>query len=689
MTAPYKTILALDYETRWSSKPCAWSPDEPYTLSKMTTEEYIRDPRFKAFGLCIQEVGSGMKPQWYSHKEIPRILGMYDWSKTAVLAHNAMFDVAILSFIYGVHPCFIFDSLSMGRALRGVEVGNSLAKLAKAYGLPEKGTTVSETDGLEELTPDIERRLADYCAHDTVLCAEIFSKMLMGILPDGELRAPYPKSELRIIDMTLKMFTNPELVLDKNMLVRAAEEDADKLRRVLAMAIGAEFEFMTDLEQGDAIAQVTAQLGSNGQFGEMLHRLGVDMPEKISKTSGQPIPALAKTDAMFQAMLNGDNEDVALLCEARLKVKSTNERTRAQRFIAIADRGCLPVPLLYYGAGTGRYSATGKINLQNLKRGSYLRRSIMAPDGYLVCAGDLSQIEPRVLAWLSDYDALLDIFRAGGDPYATFGAQMFGVPGLTKESHPLLRQSAKSGMLGAGYQLGWSSFAGQLLVGFLGAPPQRYTKADARMLGVTQEDVRRFLDWDDNVKRMNEIAHTCTEQELLIHCLAAKAIIDKYRTAAAQVVQFWELLQHLIAHSLYAGHEYQHKYLTFKKGEIVLANGMSLLYPDIQIEQTEKGPQYSYDGGKKRVKLYAGKVCNNVVQGTARIVMTDGMLRVGRRYRVKGTVHDELLALLPEAEKEEGTIWVRDQMIVTPKYLPGIPLNADVGAARRYGDAKK
>jgi DNA polymerase len=672
MTQPYKRILTIDYETRWSSKPTPWSPDEAYTLSKLTTEEYIRDTRFKAFGACVHELGSGAPIQWYSHVELPRILATYDWSETAVLAHNAQFDVAILSFIYGIKPCFIFDSLSMGRALRGVEVGNSLAKLAAAFGLPPKGQAVHSTDGLEEITWEIEKELAAYCGHDVYLCEEIFSKLLLGITPEGTIGTPYPKSELRLISMTIKMFTEPMLVLDADMLQKAKSEDENKLFSLLCQA---------DVDESD--------LASNDKFAELLAQHGVAAPMKTSKQTGQPALALAKTDALFQAMLNGDNEDVALLCQARLRVKSTGERTRAQRFIGIASRGPLPVPLNYYGAGTGRYAAGGKINLQNLKRGSYLRKAIMAPEGHQVIAGDLSQIEPRVLAWLSDYDELLNIFRSGGDPYATFGAQMFNIPGLTKESHPLLRQSAKSGMLGAGYQLGWASFAGQLLVGFLGAPPQRYTMADAKQLGVTKADVTDFLDNEEYVRKMNEIAHTCTDQELLIHCLAAKAIIDKYRTAAAPIVQFWDLLGNLITHSLIAGNVYQHKCLTFKKGEIVLANGMSLLYPDIQIEQTKKGPQYHYAAGAKRVKLYPGKVCNNVTQGTARIVMTDGMLRVDKRFPVKGTVHDELLAICPDAEVKEGVKWVKAEMIKVPKWMPGIPLNADVGASRRYGDAKK
>ena len=116
--APFDRVLCLDFETAWDSKE--------YTLSKMTTEEYIRDPRFHAWGLCWQEFGEG-KPVWVAHDDIPAWVASVDWSRTAVLAHNALFDVSILSWVYGAKPAFIFDSLSMARALRGVEVGNSLA----------------------------------------------------------------------------------------------------------------------------------------------------------------------------------------------------------------------------------------------------------------------------------------------------------------------------------------------------------------------------------------------------------------------------------------------------------------------------------------------------------------------------------------------------------------------------------
>ena len=678
MSKPFKTILCADAETRWSTKPTEWCED-PFTLSKLTTEEYIRSPLFHAFGFCFHEVGSEAPIQWYSHEELPRILKMYDWSTTAILCHNSQFDAAILSYIYGIKPCFIFDTLSMGRALRGVEVGNSLMKLAEDYGLPPKGRAVHSTDGLFTLPPHIERELADYCKHDVFLCEQIFMKLLYRIDPlTGESAGEFPKKELRLIDMTVRMYTDPVLELDKPMLEKALVEEKAKLASALER---------TGVEE--------TSLASNDQFAEVLRTMGVTPPTKISKTTGKEAYAFAKNDALFQALLNGDNEDVALLCEARLKVKSTLQRTRAQRFIDISTRGTLPIPLAYYGAATGRWAAAkgANLNLQNLNRGSFLRKAIMAPDGYLLAVADLSQIEPRVLAWLSGYADMLDIFRAGGDPYATFGSQMFGIPGLTKDTHPLLRQSAKSALLGAGYQLGWASFAGQLLVGFLGAPPQRYTKADARQLGVTAQDVQKFLSWDDNLKGMQEIPHTCTEEELLLHCLAAKAIIEKYRSAASPVTDFWSLLGNLLERSLVGGEEYNHKdVLLFRKGEIIMTNGMALRYPDLKAhidpEDKKKRVVYTYADGKKRVKLYPGKICNNVTQGTARIVLSEGTLRIDKEYRVLGLVHDEAISAVPEPEAQEAYKWMLQQMVVVPKWMPGIPLNADGGVHKRYGLAK-
>ena len=657
MTKPFERAIVLDFET-------AWGRGVKLGFSCQTMEEYIRDPRFKAWGLSWKELGGEAPAVWVTRKDLPEFFKSIDWSTTAVMAQNAGFDVSIMEWHYNAHPAFIMDTLSMGRALRGVEVGNSLAKLAKDLGLPPKGDGLSPSENiLDELPEDVESVLAEYCCHDTWLCEQIFF---------GLGGWNYPKKELQLIDMTLKMYTRPVLQLDQKMLIQALTEEGN-IREALLQRL--------DIDE--------SELASNPKFAQILTNLGVTPPTKISKTTGKQTLALAKNDALFQALLNGSNEDVALLCEARLKVKSTTERTRAQRFLDISQRGPLPVPLSYYGAQTGRWTAAkgSAINMQNLKRKSFLRKAIMAPDGYQLVVGDLSQIEPRVLAWLADYDDMLNIFRAGGDPYAAFGAQMFNIPGLTKESHPDLRQSAKSALLGCGYGLGWSSFASQLLTGFLGAPPVRYERAFSKALNVNKDMAERFLEWSETEVKLRDIPHTCTYAELVHHAIAAKRIIDIYRATASPVVSFWDMCSSLLVSALVNGKEHTHKCLTFRKGEIELPNGMCLRYPDLREVKDEKGrSQWVY--GPDATKLYAGKITNNVTQALARVVMTDGMLRVGKRYPVVGTVHDELIALVPDSEVEEAKTWVLEQMTMEPRYMPGIPLSADGGAHRRYGEAK-
>ena len=119
MSKPYERIIVLDFET-------AWGRAVKLGFSCQTNEEYLRDPRFKAWGLCWKDYGDPLPATWIRGRDIEKWAKDFDWSKTAVVAQNALFDVSILAWVYGCHPAFIFDTLSMGRAVRGVEAGNCL-----------------------------------------------------------------------------------------------------------------------------------------------------------------------------------------------------------------------------------------------------------------------------------------------------------------------------------------------------------------------------------------------------------------------------------------------------------------------------------------------------------------------------------------------------------------------------------
>lgn len=657
--AKFKQIICIDFETYYNTK-------EKYSLKNMTNEEYIRDPRFKVHGAALKTYGQD-DCRWVSREDLPAALSAITaWSDTAVLAHNAIFDATILTWVYNVRPAFFLDTLSMSRAVYGPRGGNSLADLAVRFGLPSKGTALAKTDGVRDLDPQTERELAEYCEHDNWLCEQIFRRI--------RTEYKYPVKELRLIDLILRMYLEPRLLLDVKMLERAVTEERNALSDLLLR-----------------LNIVESDLASDAKFGQILEGMGVEVPMKKTP-KGNTKAAFAKTDAGFQALLEGTNESVALLCQTRLKVKSTQARTRAQRLIDIAKRGPLPVPLHYYGALTGRIQAAKgqAINMQNMKRGSFLRKAILAPKGYVCVVVDLSQIEPRVLAWYANNEQVLNIFRSGKDVYSMFGASMFGVPGMTKESHPVLRQSAKSALLGCGYGLSWFSFAAQLLVGFLGAPPIRYDMAFLRQMKIAPDQIRAAMSRPDFADRALSIPRRCSDVDILVHAVAAEQIIHKYRETSPTVTRFWGQCNGFLSDMRLRDRERQFKNLIIRKEEIGLPNGMSLRYPGLAFHATEdpKTSGFFYKNGKSDVRIYGSKITENIVQAVARIVMTDGMLRIQERYPVALTVHDEAVAIVPEAQAEEALRWMIQQMTLEPSYLPGIPLAAEGGFHERYGEAK-
>lgn len=318
-------LLTLDFETYY---------DREYSLSKITTEEYIRDSRFEVIGVSVK-VNDGAA-EWFSgdHKEVERFLQKFEWASSMVLAHNAMFDGAILSWVFNIYPRMLADTLSMARPIHGTTVGGSLSKLVQHYGLGAKGTEVVNALGKRRLdfTPQELHQYGQYCINDTELTYKLFEVLVQG----------FPKDELKLIDLTLKMFTEPVLELDQLKLEQHLL-DVRAQKSALLEKLG-----------GDA-EEAKKKLMSNDKFALMLEALGVEPPSKISPSTLKPTFAFAKTDPGMKALLEHPNPKVQALIAARVGVKTTLEETRTQRFIDIANRGKLPVPLAYCAAHTHRW----------------------------------------------------------------------------------------------------------------------------------------------------------------------------------------------------------------------------------------------------------------------------------------------------------------------------------------------
>lgn len=605
-------LLTIDFETYY---------DPIYSLSKMTTEHYIRSDQFEVIGVAVQ-VNDG-EPQWFSgtQKDTRKFLQQFDWENSVALAHNAVFDMAILSWRFGIQPKKIADTLSMARAIHGTEVGGSLAALATYYGLGEKGTEVVNALGKRRIDFSVEdlSRYAGYCVNDVALTYRLF----------GCLAGRFPISELNLIDLTVRMFTEPVLELDKTVLgmhlfkVRAAKE-----------------KLMSGIEQNKDM------LMSNPQFASILRSMGVEPPMKISPTTGKETYAFSKSDEAFKALLEHESEAVQALVAARLGMKSTLEETRTQRFIEIADRGLLPIPLRYYAAHTGRWGGDDKVNMQNLPRNSPLKHAICAPSGYVMIDSDSSQIEARTLAWLAEQNDLVEAFDRGEDVYKIMASSIYGKPvdDITKDE----RFVGKTTILGAGYGMGAAKFQAQLKNFGVDLPQEECQ----RIIRVYRETYPMIpLLWKQAGNALGAIIGDRTAPLGRVGALAVEGT----------------------------------------KG-IRLPNDLYIKYPNLRwMETVENGkPQYVYDTKKGRAtipnRIYGGKVIENVCQALARIAIGEQMLLIAKKYKVVMTVHDAIACVVPTDEAETAREFVEIAMRIRPKWAPDLPLNCESGAGRTYGE---
>ena len=419
-------VITIDFETYYS---------QTFSLSKMTTEEYIRDAQFETIGVSVK-VNNGPS-EWFSgtKAKTKRWLEQFDWDNSVAVAHNAMFDMAILNWHFDIRPKRIADTLSMLRAHDGPDAGNSLAKAAERYGLGVKGTEVINALGKRrvDFTAADLARYGEYCINDVELTYDLFAIL-----------APItPPLEARLIDLTIRMFTEPVLELDKDVLEKHLEDVKAKKEALMSK-----------------LNYDKADLMSNPKLAALLEFHGVVPPQKVSLTTGKLAYAFAKSDEAFKALLDHENLQVQAIVAARLGVKSTLEETRTERFIRIAERGTLPVPLRYYAAHTGRWGGDDKVNLQNLPRKSMLKKAMKAPEGYTFIDCDSSQIEARTLAWLAGQDDLVEAFDRGEDVYKIMASRIYNKP--VEEVTDFERFVGKTTILGAGYGMGAAKFQAQL-----------------------------------------------------------------------------------------------------------------------------------------------------------------------------------------------------------------------------------
>lgn len=611
-----KNILFIDFETTYSTK-------EKYSLRTMDIVRYVRDPRFKVFGVGIANLD--MKPAWVSGEDIQATFAKTDWSKMCVVGHNIKFDGFILREKYGIVAGQYIDTMAMSQAVFGKTIKSHSAEfLAEHFGLEAKGHL--NTDGKQQLTSVEEKELADYCIHDVDLCRAFFNHMSPS----------FPASQYASLDQTVRMFVNPRLKLNVDVLEVAAQNEAAR-RENIFKEIGIEKKVFA----------------SNDKFPALLRDKGYDVPMKESPRkkdiNGNPvmIPALALGDTDFLDMLEGENDELRNLCEARVAAKSTLLETRSRKLADIGRTGCWPFDVRFSGADqTHRFSggpgAGG--NPQNFTRGSDLRRAVEAPDGYDLVVGDFSNIELRIQAYLSRDPGMIDAIESGRDIYCDFASVFYGRT-ITKDDKEE-RRFGKTAILGLGYGMGW----------------------------------RKFI----RTVRL-QTGQTIDEE-------ASRRAVELYRIRYGQIPALWQGFDRLIEH-LVTDTDMQlvSVPVRFTREALVLPSGLKIRFPNLRQEPGEHDRlEWVYDVWVKRKlekrKLYGGKVLENICQGLAGELCKEAMVQMGDS--VVGQVHDELLVLCKRSLTPTISAKLKRIMSVSPAWLPDMRLGAEVGASKNWLGAK-
>lgn len=605
-------LLALDFETYFS---------DDFTLKKLTTEHYVRDPRFEVLGLGARAPDGTVA--WIEQPLISSWLKNIDWNNTVVLCHHAHFDCLILSHVYGIKPRFIYDTLSMARLMLGNHISVSLASLAAHYGLEGKSVPYNAFIGRRwrDIDDRLRSELGAGCLHDIELTYDIFQRLAVG----------FPQEEYQVIDMTVKMFTEPQLEGDVDVFARVWNYERERKADLL-----------------EELAVDPGSLQSADAFAGLLRAEGVEPETKPGKNN--PIYAFAKTDDFMQGLLEDPDERIRTLAEARLGIKSTLDQTRAERLGFMATRGPMPLYHSYCAAHTTRWGGGDKINIQNLKRGSDLRKGLKAPRGYTVVKADKSQIECRILNYVAEQWDVIEKFKNNVDPYIGIASRFYGRT-ITRDDLAE-RGVGKQLELSCGYGAG-------------GATIVRTAKRGTYGPSVT-----------------------LTESE----GLAAR---DLYRSTHPGVVAYWKQASRIISAIGGTVRPIQWGPLEILTNKVSL-QGIPIWYPELHYHIDEDAPRpnseeywygrpreagyWRYKSRKGWVKLYGGKLVENVVQFMSRVDVSQSLLRILKRTNIRPAQleHDAAVWVVPDDLVEPFKAVVEQEMTRAPLWLPEIPLACDI-----------
>lgn len=573
---------------------------------------------------------------------------IFDVSVTKT-AYNANFERTCLSKYFGryIPPeswhCSAVQAamLALPRSLE--DVGRVLGldeqkmkegkELIRYFCVPCKPTKANggRTRNLPRHAPEKWELFKTYCKRDVDVEKSIRRKLHNFPIPESEM-------ELYRLDQRIN---------DRGVLVdMGLVEQAIACERLHKEVVTKRAYELTGLENPNSVAQLKGWLGDMGMEAESLSKKAV--AEMIAETDGE----------------------VEELLKLRLLMAKTSVKKYEAMERSVCSDGRIHGMLMFYGANrSGRWSGKN-VQIQNLpkndipdlelarelvKKGRFediellydstpnvlselIRTAFIPKPGCRFVVADFSAIEARVLAWLSGEQWRLDVFTSHGKIYEASASSMFHVPmeEITKGSP--LRQKGKLAELG----LGFGGASGALI------------SMGALDMGLTEEELPPL------VAAWRKANPHITQFWWDVDAAAIKTVTEKQRTKVGRII-----------------FEYRSGILF-----ITLPSGRKLSYVKPRMAVNKFGRDgLTYEGiseNKKwsRIETYGPKLVENIVQGTARDLLAEAMLRVEKKgYPIVMHCHDEIIAEVPEGVGSVDEMC--EVMAVQPAWAEGLPLRAD------------
>jgi len=632
-------LLVLDFEVYY---------DTEYSLSRLSTIEFITDKRFEFTGIgTAWNMGDRFAPM-FNHN-VPTIVRALqktagrDLERATIIVANAKFDITILKEKFEIDPPYVVDIQDLARYYDS-RMRHHLKDLAKLFEIGVKGNT-EDFKGfhLSDMNEEKRTALGNYCKNDIVLESEVFLRLL-PLLTN-------PKMELALARHTLGLYLNAPFTFDFH-LAKQLGHDMDALLLTKLFACGHSHE----------------DISGNNSFAAILEAALPDDQHVPTKHGKRGLtPCFAKSDVEFQELLKHPDPKVRALCEARQAVRSWPSHTKriaSMRNQAECSGGKLRVPLRYYGCHTGRWSGGEGINLTNLGgRGragsgnhpliSKVRNLLSAGPEHMLLIADSAQIEARVLAWLAGQNDLIAGFANNEDIYSQFATVLFRSP-VRKPTNDdpkpvadllnIRRGFGKDAILGAGYGMGASKFYDRC-----------YSNEELRPSFESGQFTVPFIE----------------------------TLISTYRKTYCKIPEFWGDVESKFRLVIkYPGKELSYGGMKFTntRGTVVLTlpSGRNLFYRHAHLDKTGT---IKYLWGA----LWGGSITENIVQSVSRDLLVYWLLQCEYRgTRIIFHCYDELVGIAEESKAEYELERMKQIMTTTPEWAEGLPLGVEGEISKVY-----